>query len=172
MRVNIKDMDFQEYFEPEINELESQSKKNEELYDEVHQSLEKNLERLNAKTMYGAGTPHKDISALGDTLNSIRSNQVQIIKEKSNVKKTIIDLELKRSNQKIEAQASNTNETLMRELLMEFNHKVPNFNEVSPSEKSNTKGAEELANLDPKQLGINENDLKMIDKFAETGGKR
>lgn len=161
-------IDYGEYFDPELQELNIQSSKNDILYDEVHKSMEKCLDKLEAKTMYGAGgMPHKDVASLGTVLNDIRSNQVQIIKEKSGIKKTIAELTLKRNSQKTDEKNASTSESLMREVLMEINRKNPQMTKATQSELSNKNGIDKLNDLDPKQLGINENDLKMINKFSK-----
>ena len=92
--------DIEEYFSEEIELFNDQFNENEKLYEEVHRGMEKNLERLDGKAMFGSSSPYRDIAELGKVLNDVRSNQVSIIKERANVKKTVKDLEFKRENMK------------------------------------------------------------------------
>jgi hypothetical protein len=156
---------YQEYFQPEIDALEKQFNKNEELYNEVHGCLEINIDKINSgKQMFGASTPHRDIADLGKVLNEIRSNQVATIKEKSNIKKTIKEFEFKRDNMKQGEKNNVDAQILMKELVSSIQSK--NTDIIKPS-SNNMNGAEKLQNLDPVELGINENDFKMIDQFKK-----
>ena len=165
----LEDSRYVEYFQPELNAMDEQSKKNNELYDEVHKAMEKNIERLDGKAMFGSSSPHKDIAAIGEVLNSIRSNQVSIIKEKANIKKTIIDLDIRKENAKSQTSNAEVNQTLMQDLLNEFNRKLPNANRPSTTELKDNRGREKLGEIDPDTLCLNENDFKMIDRFVGKG---
>jgi hypothetical protein len=166
------DLQYEEYFKPELDSLNQQSQENDKLYKEVHSSMSKNLDRLNSKQMYGTSSPHRDIAEVGKVLNDIRGNQVQIIKEKANIKKTIIDLDIRKENSKASVKDSNTNEALMQDILREIRHGIPNISKPTHSEVSSTKGKDELAKIDPKSLGLNENDLSMIKKFKNNSGNK
>jgi prolyl-tRNA synthetase len=157
---------YQEYFQPEIDALENQFNKNEKLYNEVHSCLEINIDKINSgKQMFGASTPHRDIADLGKVLNEIRSNQVATIKEKSNIKKTIKEFEFKRDNMKQGEKNNVDAQTLMKELVSSIQTK--NMDILKPNPTNSMSGADKLKNLDPAQLGINENDFKMIDQFKK-----
>lgn len=156
---------YQEYFQPEIEQLDQQYKKNEKLYDEVHGCLEHNIEKLGGKTMFGSGSPHRDIADLGKVLNEIRGNQVATIKEKSNIKKTIKEFEFKRDNMKQGEKNNVDAQNLMKELVSSIQSKNNDLIKITTHEAANMNGAEKLQKLDPAALGINENDLKMIDQF-------
>ena len=160
--------DYQAYFQPEINQLDQQYDKNEKLYDEVHGCLEQNIERRGGKTMFGSGSPHRDIADLGKVLNEIRGNQVATIKEKSNIKKTIKEFEFKRENMKQGEKNNVDAQNLMKELVSSIQSKNSDLVKIQSHEASNLSGIEELKNLDPVKLGINENDLKMIDQFKRS----
>ena len=164
--------EYQEYFQPELDLLDDQYNKNEQLYDEVHGSLERNLERMDGKTMFGTTSPHRDIAELGKVLNDIRGNQVSTIKERSSIKKTIKELELKRDNMKQNSDNAQANEIMMKQMLSTIMTKNPEVTKATVSEKVNNKGKEELANIDPNTLGLNNNDLAMIDRFKKNLGKR
>ena len=79
----------------------------------------------------------------------------------------LAELTLKRNSQKTDEKNASTSESLMREVLMEINRKNPQMTKATQSELSNKNGIDKLNDLDPKQLGINENDLKMINKFSK-----
>ena len=59
----------------------------------------------------------------------------------------------------------------MRDFLSEIQRQKPDYNKPQVHEITNQKGIENLQTLDPAKLGINENDLKMIDRFKNNGGK-
>lgn len=162
--------EYEEYFKPELEALDDQYTKNESLYNDVYKGMEKNLGRLDARTMLGGGSsPYRDISELGKVLNDIRGNQVSTIKEKTTIKKTIKELELRRENM---TKTDNNNvdaQSLMKELITSIQSKTPEFSNVTVKEKTDYKGLDKLNNLDPEEIGINENDLRMIDKFNNTG---
>ena len=156
---------YSEYFKPELDAMDVQATDNDKLYKEVHKALEKNLERIDGKAMFGSSSPYKDIAQLGDTLNDIRGNQVTIIKEKANIKKNIIDLDIRKENSKSQSTDANVNQVLMRDILSNLRQQVPNLNKPTHQEMVDNRGKETLKNLDPDKLGINANDLQMIDRF-------
>lgn len=166
------DNNYQEYFQPELDLLDDQYKKNEDLYKEVHSSLEKNLERMEGKTMFNSSSPHRDIAELGKVLNDIRGNQVSTIKERSGIKKTIKELELKRDNMKQNSDNAQNTEVMMKQMLATIMVKNPELSKATEKEKGDKRGHEELANLDPNTLGLNNNDLAMIDRFKKNLGKK
>lgn len=176
MRINTEkkqySSDMEEYFGDEIDLLNEQFNENEKLYEEVHRGMEKNIERLDNKAMFGSSSPYRDIAELGKVLNDVRSNQVQIIKERTNVKKTIKDLELRRENMKKDEKNSANAEVLMKDLITEITRQRPEITKPTISEKNNNKGIEKLNNLNPDQLGLNENDFRMIEKFKNVGGNQ
>ncbi len=176
MRINTEkkqySSDMEEYFGDEIDLLNDQFNENEKLYEEVHRGMEKNIERLDNKAMFGSSSPYRDIAELGKVLNDVRSNQVQIIKERTNVKKTIKDLELRRENMKKDEKNSANAEILMKDLITEITRQRPEITKPTISEKNNNKGIEKLNNLNPDQLGLNENDFRMIEKFKNVGGNQ
>lgn len=164
---------YQEYFQPEIDQLDAQYEKNEKLYDEVHGCLEQNIEKLNGKAMFGASSPHRDIADLGKVLNEIRGNQVSTIKEKSNIKKTIKDFEFKRDNMKQGEKNNVDAQNLMKEMISSIQANHTDLIKTSHQDQTKTtKGVDQLSKLDPDDLGLNENDLKMIEQFKRTNGQR
>jgi len=161
---------YEEYFQPEINMLDDQYNKNEKLYNEVHSSLEVNLDKMNGKAMFGASSPHRDVAELGKVLNDIRGNQVSTIKEKAGIKKTIKELELKANSIKQNDKTNMDAQNILKDLVSTIQSKNSNLITPTNNEKSNTKGLDKLNNLNPDQLGINSNDLKMIDQFKKNSG--
>ena len=159
-------------FEPEMAALDKQSQENEKLYDEVHKAMEKCVERLDGKQMFGTTSPTKDIAQLGEVLNDIRSNQVQTIKEKANIKKTIFDLDIRKENSRAQSQDANTNQMLMRDILSKIQKEAPTLSKPTAAEMADNSGRDGLKNLDPRELGVNENDMKMISRFVQNKGKR
>ena len=164
--------DIEEYFSEEIELFNDQFNENEKLYEEVHRGMEKNLERLDGKAMFGSSSPYRDIAELGKVLNDVRSNQVSIIKERANVKKTVKDLEFKRENMKKDEKNSTNAELLMKDLISELTRQQPDIAKSTVAERNNNKGIEKLENLNPEELGLNENDYRMIDKFKNAGGAK
>jgi hypothetical protein len=163
---------YQQYFQPEIDALENQYQKNEQLYNEVHGCLESNIDKLqNSKQMFGASTPHRDIADLGKVLNEIRGNQVATIKEKSNIKKTIKEFEFKRDNMKLGEKNNVDAQNLMKDLVSSIQARNPEIIKTTNSERSSTKGLDKLQELEPSQLGLNSNDFKMIEQFKRANGK-
>ena len=162
---------YEEQFAPIITELAEQAKLNTELYNEVHKSLEKDLNRLNGERMIGSTSPSKSIAETGKVLSEIRGTQVNIIKEKSNVIKTIADLQIRERNSKSQETDAGTNQFLMQNLLNEISRKVGDVSKPSMSEIRDNRGKEALDKLDPKALGMNDNDFAMIDKFKQVTGK-
>ena len=162
---------YEEQFAPIITELDEQAKLNTELYNEVHKSLEKDLNRLNGERMIGSTSPSKSIAETGKVLSEIRGTQVNIIKEKSNVIKTIADLQIRERNSKSQETDAGTNQFLMQNLLNEISRKVGDVSKPSISEIRDNRGKEALDKLDPEVLGMNDNDFAMIDKFKQTSGK-
>ena len=47
--------------------------------------------------------------------------------------------------------------------------KLPNANKPSATELKDNRGRDKLGEIDPDSLGLNENDLKMIDRFVGKG---
>jgi len=170
MQINSR---YEEYFAPELQLLDAQYNENEKLYNEVHKAMEKSVGRLDAKQMFGGSmsSPTKDIAQLGEVLNDIRSNQVQVAKERANIKKTIIDLDIRKENSKSQSEDANTNQLLMRNILTSIQKEAPNFTKSSQI-NGDIRGAEALKSIDPDAIGINANDLKMIDRFRLNKGKR
>ena len=162
---------YEEQFAPIITELDEQAKLNTELYNEVHKSLEKDLNRLNGERMIGSTSPSKSIAETGKVLSEIRGTQVNIIKEKSNVIKTIADLQIRERNSKSQETDAGTNQFLMQNLLNEISRKIGDVSKPSISEIRDTRGKEALDKLDPEALGMNDNDFAMIDKFKQASGK-
>ena len=162
---------YQEYFKPELDALDNQYNKNEELYGEVHKSLERKLDSLDNKAMFGAGSPHRDVAELGKVLNDIRGNQVATIKERTNVKKTIKDFELRERNLTTNTSETEALQEVMKSVITSLQYNNPQSQVPSYSEKRNMDGIEHLKKLDPETLGLNENDLKMIDRFKKSNGR-
>jgi len=162
--------DIEEYFGEEIDLLNEQFEENEKLYNEVHRGMEKNLERLDGKAMFGSSSPYRDIAELGKVLNDVRGNQVQIIKERTNVKKTVKDLEFKRENMKKDEKNNSNAELLMKDLISELTRQKPDITTSTVAERNSNKGMDKLDKLNPDELGLNENDYRMIDKFKNSGG--
>ena len=163
----MSETNYEKYFEPELTQLDTQYNKNEELYQEVHKSLEKNLDRMEGKAIFGTTSPHRDVAELGKVLNDIRGNQVSTIREKSNIKKNIKDLELRRENMKQGNKDNQDAQLLMKELISNIQAKNPEISRATEKEKTNLAGREFLDKLNPNDIGVNENDLKMIRKFKQ-----
>ena len=161
---------YEEKFEPIINALDEQANLNNELYNEVHKSLEKDLNRLNGERMIGSSSPSKSIAETGKVLSEIRGNQVNIIKEKANIIKTVADLEIRERNSNNQATDTETNQFLMHNILNEISKKIGNVSKPSISEIQDNRGKEELDKLNPDVLGLNDNDFAMIDRFKNTNG--
>ena len=161
---------YEEYFQPELDALDNQYNKNEELYTEVHKSLERKLDTIDGKAMFGAGSPHKDVAELGKVLNDIRGNQVATIKERTNVKKTIKDFELRERNINTTVSESDALQEVMKDVITSLQYNNPQVSVPTNKEKANNSGIEHLKNLDPATLGLNENDMKMIDRFKKSNG--
>ena len=159
---------YEEKFEPIINALNEQANLNNELYNEVHKSLEKDLNRLNGERMIGSSSPSKSIAETGKVLSEIRGNQVNIIKEKANIIKTVADLEIRERNSNNQATDTETNQFLMHNILNEISKKIGNVSKPSISEIQDNRGKEELDKLNPDVLGLNDNDFAMIDRFKNT----
>ena len=154
---------YKELFDPELNELNTQAVKTDELYNETHQALEKNINRMNDKSMFGTSSPYRDISELSKSLTSIRQTSISIIREKISLKQIIQNLILKSAQIKSDSKTANVNESLMRNILTEINRKTelrPTHNELT-----NNNGIEHLDKYKIDELGLNDNDLKMIEKF-------
>jgi hypothetical protein len=64
------------------------------------------------------------------------------------------------------------NEIMMKQMLSTIMTKNPEVTKATVDEKVNNRGREELANIDPNTLGLNNNDLAMIDRFKKNLGKR
>lgn len=162
MKVNIED--YSSYFKPELDALDNEGKEIDKLYNETHQALEKQINRMNSPTMIGSTSPYRDISELSKTLGGIRQTKVSVTHEKIALKKTVAELELKNKQTQTNAQNGNTNELLMRDILNQISHKT-DISKPNKTELSDNEGLDKLGQIDPKKLGINENDLKMIEKF-------
>lgn len=160
--------EYEEYFSPELQALDNQYQKNEELYNEVHKSLDKNLSKIDGNSMFGSASPHREVAELGKVLNDIRGNQVSVIKERSNIKKTIKDFELKQQNIARNEAGSENLQVMMKDLISNIQATRTEMTKPSYSEKTSNKGAENLSALKPEDLGINENDFAMIDRFRGT----
>ena len=162
---------YRNQFAPIISELNEQANLNTELYNEVHKSLEKDLNRLNGDRMIGSSSPSKSIAETGKVLSEIRGTQVNIIKEKANIIKTVADLDIRERNSKSQATDAGTSQILMQNLLNEISKKAGDITKPTMSEIQDKRGMESLDKLDPKALGLNENDFAMIDKFKQNSGK-
>ena len=137
---------YQEYFKPELDALDNQYNKNEELYGEVHKSLERKLDSLDNKAMFGAGSPHRDVAELGKVLNDIRGNQVATIKERTNVKKTIKDFELRERNLTTNTSETEALQEVMKSVITSLQYNNPQSQVPSYSEKRNMDGIEQKSN--------------------------
>lgn len=165
MKLNNK---YDELFINEENELNNQYDKTEELYNETHKALDKNILRMESKTMIGTTSPYRDISELSKTLTGIRQTSVNITKEKINLKKIKVELELKEKQTATNSQNAQTSETMLRDIVTSIGIKEA----FMKNTKTSNKGIENLKNLDIEDIGINENDLKMIEAYKKSDGKR
>ena len=161
---------YEEKFKPILSELDEQATLNNELYNEVHKSLEKDLNRLNGERMIGSTSPSKSIAETGKVLSEIRGNQVNIIKEKANVIKTVADLEIRERNSNTQATDAGNNQLLIHNVLNEISKKVGDISKPTISEIQDNRGRDKLDNLNPETLGLNDNDYAMIDRFKNTNG--
>lgn len=170
--MKIGELKYQEIFQDELNELNNQAAEVDSLYDETHKALEKNINRMTDKSMFGTTSPYRDISELSKSLTSIKQTRVSISHEKINLKKTIVELGLKDKQSNTDSQNANTSELLMRDILTQISRKHE-INKPSPDEINN-KGIDNLDSLDPKQLGLNDNDERMIERFKNNikGGNK
>lgn len=170
--MKIGELKYQEIFQDELNELNNQAAEVDSLYDETHKALEKNINRMTDKSMFGTTSPYRDISELSKSLTSIKQTRVSISHEKINLKKTIVELGLKDKQSNTDSQNANTSELLMRDILAQIGRKHE-INKPAPGEINN-KGIDNLDSLDPKQLGLNDNDERMIERFKNNikGGNK
>lgn len=170
--MKIGELKYQEIFQDELNELNNQAAEIDNLYDETHKALEKNINRMTDKSMFGTTSPYRDISELSKSLTSIKQTRVSISHEKINLKKTIVELGLKDKQSNTDSQNANTSELLMRDILTQISRKHE-INKPAP-EEINNKGIDNLDSLDPKQLGLNDNDERMIERFKNNikGGNK
>lgn len=170
--MKIGELKYQEIFQDELNELNNQAAEVDNLYDETHKALEKNINRMTDKSMFGTTSPYRDISELSKSLTSIKQTRVSISHEKINLKKTIVELGLKDKQSNTDSQNANTSELLMRDILTQISRKHE-INKPAP-EEINNKGIDNLDSLDPKQLGLNDNDERMIERFKNNikGGNK
>lgn len=121
--MKIGELKYQEIFEDELNELNNQAAEVDSLYDETHKALEKNINRMTDKSMFGTTSPYRDISELSKSLTSIKQTRVSISHEKINLKKTIVELGLKDKQSNTDSQNANTSELLMRDILAQISRK-------------------------------------------------
>lgn len=159
---------YKELFKGELSQLDDQYAKTNDLYDKTYKALDKNVQRMEEKTVFGGTSPYRDISELSKSLGSISQTTLAITREKINTKKTIAELELKAKRNVSDAKTADTNEFLMRDMLIKLGSKN-NLTRPDKSELS-TKGIENLNNMNPNELGINENDLKGIERFKKASG--
>lgn len=164
--MKIGELKYQEIFDDELNDLDNQAKEVDNLYNETHKALEVNIDRMSGKSMFGTTSPYRDISELSKSLTSIKQTRVSISHEKINLKKTIVELGLKDKQSNTDATNANTNEVLMRDILAQIGRKQE-INKPFPGE-SNNNGIDKLQErMDPKKLGLNANDERMIERFKE-----
>lgn len=164
--MKIGELKYQEIFTDELQELDQQAQEIDNLYNETHKALEKNINRMADKSMFGTTSPYRDISELSKSLTGIKQTRVSISHEKINLKKTIVELGLKDKQSNTDATNANTNEVLMRDILAQISRKQE-LNKPFPGE-SNLKGIDKLnERMDPKKLGLNSNDEKMIERFNQ-----
>ncbi len=161
--MKLTELKYQEIFNDEMTDLNNQAEEIDKLYDETHLALEKNINRMTDKSMFGTTSPYRDISELSKSLTSIKQTRVSISHEKIALKKTIVELGLKDKQSNTDSQNANTSELLMRDILAQIGRKN-DIHRPFPGE-SNNKGADNLSNLDPRKLGLNDNDEKMIERF-------
>lgn len=159
--------EYKKMFEEDIKEFDNQAKETDKLYNETHSALERNLNRMSDKQMFGSSSPYRDIAELSKTLTGIRQTRISIVKERAAVKKTMVELSLKAQSNNNDTKNANTNEMLMKDILAQFDKRVDNI-KMNNSANMN-KGLDKLSNLDPESVGLNENDVKMIENFK--GGK-
>lgn len=169
--MKIGELKYQEIFTDELNELDQQAIEIDKLYDETHKALEKNINRMTDKSMFGTTSPYRDISELSKSLTGIKQTRVSISHEKINLKKTIVELGLKDKQSNTDATNANTNEVLMRDILTQISKKQE-LNKPFPGE-NNLNGIDKLnERMDPKKLGLNSNDEKMIERFKQNLTKK
>jgi len=161
------DPEYSHIFDNELDQLDDQYNKTNELFEKVSLALDKNITRMNDKAMFGTTSPYRDISELSKSAASIRQTALSITHERVGIKKTIAELEIKAKQTKTDAQNAMTSETLMKDILSKI-QSVPELDKKimkQQSDHNTSRGMERLANLDPKDLGINENDIKSISRF-------
>lgn len=168
--MKLGELKYQDIFTDELNELDKQAQDVDNLYEETHKALEKNINRMTDKSMFGTTSPYRDISELSKSLTGIKQTRVSISHEKIALKKTIVELGLKDKQTSSDSKNASTNEMLMRDILTQISKKQE-INKPFPGENNN-KGVENLDNLDPKKLGLNANDERMIERFKENLGKK
>jgi hypothetical protein len=91
--------------------------------------------------------------------------------ERTNVKKTIKDFELRERNFNTSTNETEALQEVMKNVITSLQYNNPQVSVPTNKEKANNDGIEKLKDLDPIALGLNENDMKMIDRFKKSNGR-
>jgi hypothetical protein len=156
------DNKYADLFKDEMVDLQDQAKETDKLYDETHQAMEKNLDRMNSKTMFGSTSPYRDISELSKSLTGIRQTRVSITRERINLKKSQAELEIKNKQTDNDSKNATTNEFIMRDYMSKF------IGSSQQNGNQDNTGIDKLSKLTEKDVGLNENEINMISNFKGT----
>lgn len=147
-----------EYFESVIDELDVHSKKNEELYEELHEKFKDLLKTSNVKINGRGGSFfNHDVAEIGSALSRIRANGMDASYKKIQAKKSVADVYMKKQD-KSEENISDIARSILTSIKIE-----------KESNNSNTdKDTEKLDSIIEKSINdgninITKNDNAMIE---------
>lgn len=147
------------YFDDTLNIFYDNLKKNEELYNEIHDNY-----KNNSPTGFSLGAGRNTVE-LAKVLSSIRSTAIQGATALFNAKKSIAEIELKKRSQDMESEKNNDSKEFIREAIEELNRS--NYSRIENNKEYNiNKGKELLDNvinekINSGEIKMSKNDLAM-----------
>lgn len=161
------DSKYYKIFKEDLDSLNDEGRKVDDLYDEAHNLFARKLDKNNT-SMFGGSTSDKDSIELSKSLSGIRQNKLNVLKEITSLKRTIAELNLKESQQ-IASDDDMHQKELLTNLLIKITTRSSGSEYRNVIDRSSD--SEGLDKLDTSFINLNTDETKMIERFKQKGNK-
>lgn len=166
MADDFKNSKYYKIFEEELNAFSEEGKKIDELYSESHTLFDRKLNKGVNGAMFGSSSGDKDAIEMSKSLCSIRQTKLSVIKEITNLKKTVSELNLKEKQQILESDEAKDKQHIID--ILEALSKSGNRYSDAIGRAPTTEGIEML---DTDNIPLTAVDTEMVNRFRENNKK-
>lgn len=159
---SFEDSKYFKIFKPDIDMFYEEGRKTDELYNEAHTLLERKLNKGNNGAMFGGSSGDRDIIEMSKSLSTIRQTKLNVIKEASNLKKIVAELNIKDRQQALESDEIRDKQQILA-VLDALTSKNGTHRNVVP--KSSNDAGLELLNTD--NIKLSNIDTEMIERYKK-----